>query len=268
MTPRPADEAVRPPAESATSIGKALQVLGLFGPERPQWGASEVARELSVSVPTAHRLLSALADHGYLARFGRGRFRLGLEAISLGRRALASIDLRSLLRPDLQALAGDAGETVLLTVPDDHERASLCIDRFESRHPLRLSVEVGRRTPLHAGASAKAILAYMQPGDVEEVFARPLARLAPGTITDPDALRAELSEIRDRGYAISIEETDAAAWGVAAPIRSGDGGVVASIGLAGPLHRLNSEMSRRFGQLVLEAARRAERRLGRREDVA
>ena len=52
MTPH---EAVRPPAESATSIGKALQVLGLFGPERPQWGASEVARELSVSVPTCRR---------------------------------------------------------------------------------------------------------------------------------------------------------------------------------------------------------------------
>jgi DNA-binding IclR family transcriptional regulator len=95
-------ESAPPSVESSSSVGKALHILSLFGPERPEWGASEVARELSVTVPTAHRLLNVLTHHGFLARFGRGRFRLGLEAISLGRRALASIDLRSVLHSDLR----------------------------------------------------------------------------------------------------------------------------------------------------------------------
>jgi DNA-binding IclR family transcriptional regulator len=251
-----------PSVEASSSVGKALHILSLFGPERPEWGASEVARELSVTVPTAHRLLHVLTDHGYLARFRRGRFRLGLEAISLGRRALVSIDLRSVLRSDLEELAAAAGETALLTVPEEHAGASLCIDRVESSHPLRLSLDVGRLTPLHAGASAKALLAYLGQDDIEQVLSRPLERLAPGTITEPRVLRTELAEIRERGYATSIEETDAAAWGVAAPLRSADGIAVAAVGLAGPLHRFNTETSQRFGQLVIQAGHRAERRLG------
>ena len=59
-----------------------------------------------------------------------------------------------------------------------------------------------------------------------------------------------------------MEETDVAAWGVAAPLRSADGIAIAALGLAGPLHRFDTETSRRFGQLVVDAGHRAERRLG------
>ena len=239
-------------------------MLGLFGQDRPEWGASEVARHLAISVPTAHRLLVVLADHGYLARSGRGRFRLGLEAISLGRRALASIDLRSVLRPDLQTLAAASGETVLLTVPDEHALASLCIDRVESRHPLRLSLEVGRLTPLNAGASAKALLAFLPQSEIDDVLSRPLQRLTPSTITEPAVLRSELESIRERGYAISIEETDTAAWGVAAPVRTLDGYAIAALGLVGPLHRFTGDLSHELGEMVVDAAHKAERRLGAR----
>jgi DNA-binding IclR family transcriptional regulator len=254
-------------SDRSSSAGKALTVLGVFTGGRPEWGASEVAKELSITVPTAHRLLTVLADHGYLARFGRGRFRLGLESISLGRRALASIDLRSVLRPTLQSLAAESGETALLTVPDEREHASLCIDRVESAHPLRLSLEVGRLTPLTAGASAKALLAFLPPAEIQLILGRPMERLAPGTITAPDALREELDAIRQRGYATSKEETDASAWGVAAPIRSSDGYAVAAIGLAGPLSRLSDRARDEFGALVRTAASEAELRLGARTNV-
>ena len=108
----------------------------------------------------------------------------------------------------------------------------------------------------------KVLLAYLRPDDIQQVLSRPLQRLAPGTIVDPDVLRAELVEIRERGYATSTEETDVAAWGVAAPLRSADGIAIAALGLAGPLHRFDTEMSRRFGQLVVDAGHHAERRLG------
>ena len=86
-------KAAPPSVESSSSVGKALHILSLFGPERPEWGASEIARELSVTVPTAHRLLNVLTHPpGFLARSVAGVFALDSEAISLGRRALASID--------------------------------------------------------------------------------------------------------------------------------------------------------------------------------
>jgi DNA-binding IclR family transcriptional regulator len=260
---RPTKES--PVDRSETSAGKALSVLGVFTPDRPDWGASEVAEELSITVPTAHRLLTILASHGYLSRHGRGRFRLGLESISLGRRALASIDLRTMLRPTLQSLASMTGETAVLTVVDEHAHASLCVDRIESSYPLRLSLEVGRLTPFNAGASAKALLAFLPPRDIDAFLGQqPLAKLAPGTIVVPETLLAELSAIRERGYATSIEETDAAAWGVAAPVRSKDGFAVAALGVAGPLQRLSDEVSARYGELVRDAGRRAEVQLGAR----
>ena len=190
-------ESAPPSVESSSSVGKALHILSLFGPERPEWGASEVARELSVTVPTAHRLLNVLTHHGFLARFGRGRFRLGLEAISLGRRALA-LSTSFLLRSDLRELAAAAGETALLTVPEEHVGASLCIDRVESSHPLRLSLDVGRLTPLHAGASAKCC----SPTSVRTTSSR--------CSVDRSAARAR--DHRRSGHLTSRTRRDPGAW--------------------------------------------------------
>lgn len=248
----------------SSSVRRAFAILGVFTADRPELGASEVARVLSMPVPTAHRLMVVLADLGYLSRFGRGRFRLGLEAVSLGRRATSSIDLRSALRAELQWLADQTRETAILTVPAEEDAASVCIARVESQHPLRLSLDVGHVTPLNAGASAKALLAFLPAPDIDQLLKRPLESLTPGTITDPDTLARELDEIRRRGYAISIEETDVAAWGVAAPIRSEDGVAVAAFGVVAPLSRYTEARCDEFGKAVKRSATMSERRLGSR----
>jgi len=244
------------------TLAKSLLVLELFRHDRPEWGASEVSRQLLIPVPTAHRILQVLADHGYLARVGRGRFRLGLAAIALGTRALSSSDLQTLLRPRLTDLAAATGETALLTVPADHGLSSLCIDRVESHHTLRLSLEVGRLTPLNAGASAKALLAYLPEEEIANRLSVPLVAVTPNTITDPARLRADLEETRRRGYAISMEETDLGAGGLAAPVRTTDGHAIAAIGVAGPLHRLSDARLRQVGGIVRHLARVAESDLG------
>ena len=244
------------------TLVKSLRVLELFRLDRPEWGASEVSRQLLIPVPTAHRILQVLADHGYLARVGRGRFRLGLAAIALGTRALSSSDLQTLLRPRLTDLAATTGETALLTVPADHGLSSLCVDRVESHHTLRLSLEIGRLTPLNAGASAKALLAFLPEEEIANRLSVPLPAVTPKTITDPERLRADLAETRRRGYAISMEETDPGAGGVAAPVRTTDGYAIAAIGVAGPLHRLGSARLRQVGGIVRRLARVAESDLG------
>src|SRR4029079_1348621 len=101
----------------------------------------------------------------------------------------------SALRSDLQELATAAGETALLTVSEEHIGASLCIDRVETSPPLRLSVDVGRLTPLHAGASAKVLLAYLRPDDIEQVLSRPLERLPPRAIATTQDLQAQISQL-------------------------------------------------------------------------
>ena len=89
--------------------------------------------------------------------------------------------------------------------------------------PLRLSLEIGRVVPLHAGATSKALLAFLGDEVLERLLETPLAPVARGTITDPEALRREIARVREQGWASSQEETNDSAWGVAEPVLSRDG---------------------------------------------
>ena len=193
-------------------------------------------------MPTAHRILAALTGRRYLARDERTRrFRLGPAALELGGRARAVLDLRQAALPVLRRLARETDETALLTVPNSERDRSVCLERVESSQPLRLSVEPGRRLPLHAGASQKALLAFLAEEEIERVAAGSLERLCVATITDADPLRANLAEVRERGWAISFEETNVGVWGVAVPLLGEGATAVAAVGLAGPSARLSPE---------------------------
>jgi DNA-binding IclR family transcriptional regulator len=240
-------------------LEKTLRVLDLFTLDRPSWSVTEIARELAMPTATAHRIVRALEARSYLAKDG-ARYRLGFAAIDLGRRATASVDMRSRLRGVLRELAAATHETALLNVYDESRQGSLCVDRIEATHSLRLTIEIGRVTPIHAGASAKALLAFLDESVVDDVLAGDLGALAPGTISDPGRLRAELEEIRSRGWASSFEENNAGAWGIAAPILIG-GRAIASIGVAAPATRHSPAAMRSLARLVRDAARAAEARL-------
>jgi IclR family acetate operon transcriptional repressor len=240
-------------------VEKALRVLDLFTVEQPSWSVTEIARQLDLPTATAHRIVRALEDRSFLTREGT-RYRLGLAAVERGRRATASLDLRLRLGPVLRELAYATRETALLTVYDESRHGSLCVDRIEGTHDLRLSIEVGRVTPIHAGASAKALLAFLDEVVVEDVLSRPLERLARGTIVDRRKLRTELDRIRTRGWAFSYEENNVGAWGLAAPILVGER-AVASVGFAAPTARHSRTGMRSVTKLVLAAARDSEARL-------
>jgi IclR family acetate operon transcriptional repressor len=227
---------------SLQGLDRAFAVLDLFGAERPEWGTTEIARAAGLPVPTAHRICAALTGRRYLARDEQTRrFRLGPAALDLGERARAVLDLRRAALPVLRRLARETDETALLTVPNGERDGSVCLERVESSQPLRLSVEPGRRLPLHAGASQKALLAFLGDEEIERVVAGSLERVCRATITNAEALRADLAEVRERGWAISFEETNVGVWGVAVPVLDEHGVAVSALGLAGPSARLSPE---------------------------
>jgi DNA-binding IclR family transcriptional regulator len=98
--------------------------------------------------------------------------------------------------------------------------------------------------PLHAGASQKALLAYLPAEDIDRVVSAPLARLCRATITDPKELRADLGRIRRRGWASSFEETNVGVWGLAVALLDGHGSVIGAVGLAGPSARMSRARTR------------------------
>ena len=188
------------------------------------------------------------------------RFRLGFGAVELGFRALESIDLRQRLHGLLARVARESGESSLLGVVSEHGNSARLIDRVEAREMIRISLEIGHLWPLHAGALGKALLAYMP--DREITLEQPPEQVGKNTITDTVVLRRELEKIREIGWAMSVEETDAGVWGVAKTILDNDGMPIAAIGLVAPLGRLTPEYTSRLVALLEAALPEARKRLG------
>ena len=140
--------------------------------------------------------------------------------------------------PALRRLSHETGETALLTVLSPARDHAVCLERVETPQPLRLSVQPGRQLPLHAGASQKALLAFMRADEAERIVTSPLEHLCHATLTDPGLLRDELAKIRTRGWASSYEETNLGVWGVAVPVVNARDEAVCAIGIAGPSPRL------------------------------
>jgi DNA-binding IclR family transcriptional regulator len=236
-------------------LERTIGILELFTPERSAWGISQIASAVRLPRSTVHRILHVLRRHHYLWQDPQTRqFRLGSSALSLGWRALESVELRGVAYPTMQHLFQATGETVILTVLSEDQTRSVCVERIESRHELRLILEIGRRLHLHAGASSKILLAYLRDEEVERVLASSLPQINKNTITDPDRLRAHLIEIRQQGYALSFEETNEGAAGVAAPIFDRGRQIAGGLGIAGPLSRFMPAMLPKLIRLVHDHA--------------
>ena len=243
------------PKPSFQVLERTFSILDLFDEEHPEWSTTEVARRLGLPIPTVHRILAALRRHGYVSQHEETkRFRLGIAALQLGDRARAVVDLRSVALPALRRLSQETGETALLTVLSPGRDHAVCLERVETSQPLRLSVQPGRQLPLHAGASQKALLAFLRPDESERIVMSPLEHLCHATLTDPGLLRDELAKIRNRGWASSYEETNLGVWGVAVPVVNARNEAVCAVGIAGPSPRLTPERVRDDVAHVHEAA--------------
>ncbi len=241
------------------TIDRLVEILDCFSPQQPDWSLTELSARLGVPKSTLHRFLLSLETHGVLRRDPLDRrWRLGYRPLVWGRLAAHS-SLCRIARPVMEKLAAETGETVLLTVYENFE--VVCLEKVDSAHAVRLAMEIGTRRPPHAGASSKILMAYLPETEIEAIIARGLPRLCTNTITDPVELRAELAQIRVRGYAVSREETDAGAWGVATPIWGPRGEVIAALGIAGPIFRLTRGLTQEYVVKCRQAADQISRML-------
>jgi IclR family transcriptional regulator, acetate operon repressor len=236
-TSAPAAEPDR--GRSPQLLKRTFAVLSVFAGDKTEWTMTEISAACDLPVPTAHRIVVALARHRFLVRDPDSkRFRLGPAAIALGRAALAANDLPTIAANLLPRLTAETQETSLLTVPMAGHDGAVCLLRVESPHPLRLSVEPGHRLPLHAGASQKVILAYLPEADRDRIVNGELEHLCRNTLETRQSVMDEIATIRERGWAYSLEETNLGVWGVAIALLDAAGYAVAAVGVAGPQVRL------------------------------
>lgn len=247
---------------SLRTVERTLRLLDALA-SRPthEWSLTELAGELGVHKATVLRMLSTLEQHGYLVREGEPpRYRLGPSAFALGG-AAAQPRVREVAYPTLQRLSHETGETSLLHVLAGTE--TVCVDKVESPQAVRVTFEVGRRGPLHAGSSGKSLLAFLDAAELERLLPRlDLRRYTDRTVTDPSDLREELERVRGRGYAVSYGELDPGVYSVGAPIRNALGRLEAGVTIVGPVSRWTEEVHPSQVEKTLRAARRISELLG------
>jgi IclR family transcriptional regulator, KDG regulon repressor len=250
-------------ADSAgRSIIRIAEILNCFSIEEPVHNLTAISKRLGLPKSTSHRLLTTLVSQGFLMRDVHGRgYQLGYQLLHWGMVAQAALDLRTEALPIMRQLSRSVGETAILTVRDGMR--GLYLEIVESAQPVRLTMQVGQRLRLHAGASSKVLLAFLPETEIEQITgAIELLPFTPLTITDVSQLRTELATIRQRGYATSFEETDLGAMGIAAPVYDRTGDPVAGIGIAAPLARIPPGRVHEVAPAVIEAGQQLSARLG------
>lgn len=232
------------------TIDRALAVLEALADRSEPIGITELAARIGLPKSVVHYHLNALTKNRFVTSRD-GRYGLGYAAVRLGRNAYAHSDLRSRANPHMTSLREATEETVTLSSLLGRER--IYIDQLVSPHEIKMSVELGRAYPLHAGASGKAMLAFLPEQMRESILASVLERLTDRTPTDSDALTAELAHIRELGTAASRSERQSGAASVAAPIFDGED-IIGSMSVCGPEYRFDDAAVAHYRILVKNAA--------------
>lgn len=253
-----------PDSGSATiaTVERAADVLLHFVTmPRPNLGITEIAEELGLSKAAVHRILASLRSRGLIDLDEQTRrYSLGVAAMRLGLAYLDRIDVRRIAHPFLLELSERTEETATLSIRTGFHR--VYVDQVTPDREVIMSISLGTPYPLHAGASSRAFLAYLTDQELENYLASvPLESLTPGTITDPETLRADLAEVRAQGYAHSIAERMDGAASVAAPVLGHDKTPVAVISVCGPAERFSAEFDH-CRDTLLDVSRRLSEKCG------
>ena len=219
----------------AESSRKLLHALLAFDESHPMWTVPGLATHLGVPQSTMYRYVALLREVGLIDAAGGGEYRLTERVVGLSRGVVSTrASLIEVARPHMVALRDDIDETVL--VARRGGAFAYCIDRVESRHPVRLQFDPGQAMAIHAGSSSRVLLANMPRGERDAL----IADLVDSLPEDRRALITAdaLDGVRRAGWTESFEEVDDGIWGVAAAITV-RGDVVASLGTAGPMFRLD-----------------------------
>ncbi len=251
----------RRPPYAAPAVEAALSILETLGTVH-EMGVTDLAKKLGMGKSSVYRLLATLARRGYVEKTPQNdRYQLTYRLFAVGSPAADRSGLREVANPVMQRLAAETGETVNLGALDGARVVTL--HKVESRHLLRMHLEVVGGAPTHATALGKVLLADLEPAEVaRRLRGRRLERLTPRTIGDRRSLGRALASIREQGFAMDDEECSLGLRCVAAPILDHRGSVVAALSISGPSQRLPDRVMLRMAESVRTAAREISHRLG------
>jgi DNA-binding IclR family transcriptional regulator len=237
-------------------LSRAARILEAFSQDEPALTVSELARRSGLHVATASRLVAELVAHGFLSRDDDRKVRIGVRLWELVTRASPTLSLRDTAMPFMEGVHDVVGHHVQLGVRDGDD--VLFLERLSAPGAVINYTRVAGRLPLHTSSSGLVLLAHGPVSLRERILVGPLTTYTPRTPATPAELRAILADVRQQGYAYCPGYVHEEALGIAAPVRGGDGTVIAALAVIVP----NDASAQAVVPVVRTAARGISRALG------
>ena len=224
------------------SLDKALDVLGCFTIEKPEWGITELSDLLGLCKSNVYDIVKTFQKRGYLDQdVNTSKYRLGYQLV---KRSFVVSNTRTehgLVLPKLMELANALNEKVYYGTID--EDMVIYLEQAAPNSQYFVYDTIGGNTsPLHCTGIGKALLAFRDDAYIASVLDKGLKRFTDNTITDREAFMDEVRQIRARGYSIDNMEHVYGIKCVGMPVLASNGQSVTAISVTGPSLRINDDV--------------------------
>jgi len=249
-------------SSESRSVRRTLDIFELMLGEREPLSVTAIIARLRIPKSTAYELVRMLVDAGYLEHGRRsGSYFLGRRLFELGMAYRSQVDLLKEGSHAVEALRDRTGETVQFSVLENE--MMLVLLKEESRQPIRIISHVGTRVPVNWAAAGRLLVSDLTDADLRRLLEHSARPSPTGRApTDVDTLVAQIRKARSQGYAIELNEANAHAGCVAAPVLDAAGRCVAAISIVAPEQRMQRKQRETLIQAVKEHAGRLSHRLG------
>lgn len=244
------------PRYPINSVDNALKLLLLFREHR-LIGVAQASETLGVGRSTAHRLLAMLQYRELIQQDPATKaYTSGPALVDIGLSIVRQMDIRRHLRPYLEQLCRQLGETVHLVVLE--ETSTLFLDSVESSQALRTSSRIGRAYPAHTTSGGKALLAELPSDRLAELYpSERLPQLTSRSLATRQQLLRQLEHVRVQGYATNRSESEPDVAAVAVVVHNAFGEPRAAIAVSAPLLRLDEAHMPAVAEAIADIAQRA-----------
>lgn len=247
---------------TVAAVDRCLALLEALAGERDPIEVTDLAERLGLPASAVHRILVTLVGRGWVVQHKDSqRYALSLRMSTLAFRNLDVRAVPDVVQSVLDKLARETREYCRLAIVEGEDL--VWVARAQGAGAgLRYDPEMGQEIVLHATANGKAWLAILPESEALRVVCargfearRPLG---PNSATNVDELRLRLDEVRQNGFATSIEEAETGTSAVAVPFFNGTGSdalVAGTMSVAGPSIRIKPERFEEFAAALKHAAR-------------
>lgn len=238
---------------SVQSVVNALKILESLGKLQPV-GVSDLSRHVGLPKSSVQRALNTLGQAGWIRQDpeDQSRWQLTTKMLAISLTAFGEHSLRELADPVMRELCRRTGETIHLVTLDGD--SGLILHRVDSEHTVRATVPIGTRSPLHATAAGQAMLAFLPEETARALLKRSLSSHKSRTVTDPEALLERYKLVRERGYAVNVEEWRKDVASISAPIKAADGTIGGALTISIPMNRYSEDLVPQYGAWAHELA--------------